>query len=151
MVHRTVPLVGPAGVREQPRHARIHLGPSDSCGELVGTRREILGDEIENLRAHVAAAPSPSFGRVCRLDGIAHVLAIALGDFAQYTAIGPEDLATVPLVGARLFAADEQLVSAVDGRERGIPFAPGRGPGARYPWRALIARCFGFPFGFQIL
>src|SRR5882762_1181305 len=128
-----VPFVRPGGVGEQPHHARIDLGPSDSRGELVGTRREILSDEIEDLRAHMTAAPSPSFGRVCRLDGIAHVLAIALGDFAQHPAIGPEDLATVTLIGARLFAADEELVGAVDGRERGVPFAPGRGPGARYP------------------
>src|SRR5256885_1317852 len=50
-------------------------------------------------------------------NGNSSVLAIAMGDLAQHPAIGSEDLATIPLVGARLLAADEELVGAVDGRD----------------------------------
>jgi hypothetical protein len=61
------------------------------------------------------------------LDGIAHVLAIAVGDLAEHAAVGSEDLAAVPLVGPRLLPADEQLVGAIDRREGLV--TPGHRPG----------------------
>src|SRR6185503_3002471 len=87
--------------------------------ELVRAGREILGDIVEDLRAQVAAAASPGRRRVCRLDRVADVLAIALGNFSQGPAVGPDDLATVALIWPGLLPADEELVGPIDRRERG--------------------------------
>src|SRR5438034_155080 len=106
-----LPRPPPAAAWARPRGDCLASHPGS---ELRGTRREILGDEIENLRAHVAAAPSPPRGSVGSLDGVAHVLAIALGDLAQHTAIGSEDFATITLVGPGLFTADEELIGPIN-------------------------------------
>src|SRR5439155_15524024 len=94
--------------------------PSDARREFGGARREVFGDEVENLRTQMTAGASPSLGGVGRLDGIAHVLAIALGHLAQRAAIRSEDLARVALIRAHLLAADEELVRPVDWGELGM-------------------------------
>ena len=58
-----------------------HAG--DALGELLGAGREVLGEVVEDLRAHVAGGAGPAAGRVRRLDGVADVLAVALADLAQ--------------------------------------------------------------------
>src|SRR2546428_477723 len=88
-----------------------------SVRKLLGPGGEMLGDELQNLRAGMSAASSPPFSRVRRFDGVADVLAIPLADLAQHTTIGPSDLARVALAGAHLLAADEQLVRSVDRRQ----------------------------------
>src|SRR4029077_19229969 len=97
---RTCPCTGPGGIREEPRDTRVHFLPPHACGELLGARREILGDEVEDLRAHMPAAASPAGSGVCRFDRIADILAIPFRDFAEDAAVRAHDLAGVALVGA---------------------------------------------------
>src|SRR6185436_15907994 len=66
-------------------------------------------------------------GRVRRLDGVADVLAVAVGDLAHALAVGAEHLQAVALVRPRLLAPDEELRGAVD--ERGLRDARGRREG----------------------
>src|SRR6185503_19389740 len=107
-------------VGEEPRHARVHFLSTarNARGEFVGARREILGDVIQDLGAHVSGAAPPGVRGVRRFDGVADVLTIAFRDFAQHASVGPVDLATVPLVRSSLLPSDEKFVCPINGRER---------------------------------
>src|SRR4029077_11185122 len=104
-----------------------HFLPSHACGELLAARREILGDEVEDLRTHMPAAASPAGSGVCRFDRIADIFAIPFRDFAEDTAVRADDLAGVALVWPGLLAADEELVGAIYRREGLGPRAWGPG------------------------
>src|SRR2546422_4975378 len=152
VVHRAVPLVGPGRVREQPRDAGIHFFLSHASREFGGARREVFGDEVENLRTQMTAGAFPSFGGVRCLDRIAYVLAIALAHLAQDATVRSEDLARVALIRARLLAADEELVGAIYRWEQG--------GGSRERWLAgsdccactlLPAPCSLLPRRLQVL
>src|SRR6266702_2089475 len=114
VVDGAVPFVRPRGVGEESRDTRVDFLAADSRGELGGPRRQILGNEIEDLGAGMTAALPPSLRGMRGLDGIPYVLAIALRDFAEHSAIWADDLAGVALVGSDLFTADEELVGPIN-------------------------------------
>ena len=82
------------------------------------SRREVLGDVVEDLRTLVAGELAPCAPGVRRLDRVADVLPVAFTGLAQRTAGAIANDASVPRIGARLLAADEQLRGAVDGGQR---------------------------------
>ena len=89
-----------------------------ACGELGGAGREVLGDEVEDLRAVVGGGVGPACGGVRGLDRVADVLAVADADLAEELALGEDGLG-VAAIRACLLAADVELGGAVEGR--GLP------------------------------
>ena len=56
----------------------------EAVGELVGARRQVLGQVVEDLRAVVRRSRRPSrLAGARRLDGVADVLAVAVADLAD--------------------------------------------------------------------
>ena len=121
-------------VNSRRTHASTSAAPSPPVSalirrrELVGARREILGDVVEDLRAIVAGRLAPASRRgVRRFDRVADVLAISLADFAEHASVGAGDADGVAGVGARLLAADEQLRRPIDERCAAIRIVELRG------------------------
>src|SRR2546423_12825680 len=85
--------VGPGSVREQSRDRGVHLTSgggfavaghgTDEPREFRRPYRQVLGDIVEDLPAVVAAGMRPCGRRVRRLDGVADVFAVPLGDFGE--------------------------------------------------------------------
>ena len=124
VVDRAIPFVGHRRIREQPLDAGGHLGlarharhQGNAVGEFTFACRQILGDEVQHLRAVVRRRVCPPRSRPGRLDRVADVLAVALSDIADARARGVEHRAAVPSVGTDLLAADEQLGRAIDRRD----------------------------------
>ena len=93
LVDGPVVLVRPGGVGEEARDARVHFAacvaqiasrhPRDPLREFVGTLRQVLGEIVQDLAAIVAARLRPTVRGVRRLDRIADVLAVPLGDLGE--------------------------------------------------------------------
>jgi len=96
LVHGPVVLIGPRGVGEQARDARVHFTAPvaaratrearDSIREFVGALRQVLGEIVQDLPAIVAARLRPSVRCVRRFDGVPDVLAVPLRDLGEQRA-----------------------------------------------------------------
>ena len=86
-VHRAVVLVGEARVIEGAPHGGLDFGArlarrraglgDEPLGEFLGARFEVLGEIVEHLGAVVRRRRAPARRLARRLDGVAHVLAVA--------------------------------------------------------------------------
>src|SRR5690606_36991484 len=77
---------------------------------------EVLGEEIEDLRAVVRRGGGPAERGAGGFDGVADVLAVAVADFADQGAIGAVNGAGIAGIRAGLLAADIHLGGPVDSR-----------------------------------
>src|SRR5690348_11709836 len=121
IVHAAVEFVGPGRVGKNALDAETDFlgglflahGGSETTRDFRSTLRKIFGNVIEDLRAIVSRGFGPGFRFASGLDGVADVLAIAEGRFAEQFAFSSANLDAVAGIRANLFAADVLLHGAV--------------------------------------
>ncbi|MNY45727.1 hypothetical protein D3C86_1808490 [compost metagenome] len=120
-MHRAIVFVGPAGKGEKPFDGQsdflgaVFAGLGlDASGEFVAAVVEVLGEEVEYLRAGMGCGGGPAERSAGGFHRIADILAVAVADFADQVALGAEHRAGIAAIRAGLLAADIHLGGLVE-------------------------------------
>src|SRR5438132_4546368 len=124
IVHCTIKLVRPSGVREDALNSEIHFGGSlslsnrrrESARDLITPLRKVLRHVIKNLCAIVGCPLTPTRSFTRRLNCITNVFSVAQRHFAEQPSIPVAHFHAVAGIRARLLASDVELHRSVNRR-----------------------------------
>src|SRR5258707_10705289 len=118
-MHSAFVFIGPGSITEQPRDGRLHFSSGiriraasllhNPASKLVLAHRQVLRNIVENLRAIMRCASSPTTCRVCCLNRVTNILAIALAHLSNHLPLGIIDIPAVATIRPCLLAADKHL------------------------------------------